>query len=48
MMHALPFCDNVYIGTPWVLFHPGVIVVNNGLVVLPFVLVLAISSYCLW
>ena len=45
MIHAPPFHGNVYIGTPWVLFHLGVVAVNNGLVVLLFVLVPAISSH---
>ena len=45
MIHAPPFHGNVYIGTPWVLFHLGVVAVNNGPVVLPFVLVPAISSH---
>ena len=45
MIHALAFCGNVYFGTPWVLFHLGVVTVNNGLVVLLFVLVPAISSH---
>ena len=48
MIHALPFCGNIYIGTPWVLFHPGVVAVNNGPVVLLFVLVPTISSHRVW
>ena len=30
MTHAPLFSSNVYIGTPWVLSHPVVIVVNKG------------------
>ena len=30
MTHAPLFSGNVYIGTPWVLSHPVVIVVNKG------------------
>ena len=30
MIHAPLFCGNVYIGIPWVLSHPVVIVVNKG------------------
>ena len=30
MTHAPLFCDDVYIGTPWVLSHPGVVLVNKG------------------
>ena len=48
MIHAPPFCGNIYIGTPWVLFHPGVVAVNNGPVVLLFVLVPTISSHRVW
>ena len=44
MIHAPPFCGNIYIGTPWVLFHPGVVAVNNGPVVLLFVLVPTIMA----
>ena len=45
MIHAPPFCGNVYIGTPWVLFYPGVVAVNNSPVVWCFVLVPAITSH---
>ena len=30
MTHAPLFCGDVYIGTPWVLSHPGVVLVNKG------------------
>ena len=43
MIHAPPFCGNVYIGTPWVLSHPEVIVVNKDPVV--FFLVSAIPLF---
>ena len=43
MIHAPPFCGNVYIGTPWVLFHPEVVAVNKDLVV--FCLVSAIPLF---
>ena len=48
MIYAPSFCGNVYIRTPWVLFYPGVVTVINGPVVLPFVLVPAISSHRVW
>ena len=43
MIHAPPFCGNVYIGTPWVLSHPKVVAVNKDPVV--FCLVLAIPLF---
>ena len=45
MIHALPFCGNVYIGIPWVLSHPGFITVNKDPVV--FCLVSAIPLFSL-
>ena len=43
MIHVSPFCGNVYIGTPWVLFHLGVVAVNKDPVV--FCLVSAIPLF---
>ena len=43
MIHAPPFCDNVYIGTPWILSHLKVVMVNKDSVV--FCLVLAIPLF---
>ena len=45
MIHAPPFYGNVYIGTPWVLFHPGVITVNKDPIV--FCLVSTIPLFVL-
>ena len=46
MIHAPPFCCNVYIGTPWVLSHLKVVAVNKDPVVLCLVQLVLSSSWC--
>ena len=46
MIHAPPFCCNVYIGTPWVLSHPRVVTVNKTLVMLCCPLFLLVFVGC--
>ena len=46
MIHAPPFCCNVYIGTPWVLSHPRVITVNKTPVMLCCPLFLLVFVGC--
>ena len=48
MIDVLSFCANVYIGTPWILFHPGVVTINNGPIVLLLILVSDVGSHVLW
>ena len=48
MIHALPFCGNVYIETPWVLSHPGVITVNKDPVVFCLVSTIPLFSLVLF
>ena len=48
MIHASPFCCNVYIGTPWVLSHLGVFPVNKDPVVLCLVQLVLSSCWCVF
>ena len=44
------FCDNVYIGIPWVLSHPEVVAVNKGpiMFLFRFLSSVVVWSDCVW
>ena len=46
MIHAPPFCCNVYIGTSWALSHPGVVAVNKTPIMLCCPLFLLVLVCC--